>query len=567
MVVISGPPGVGKTALALQVAHLLRSSFPDGQLWVQLAGASPRPRDPGDVLGELLRSLGVHGSAIPDAEAERAARYRSRLAGRRVLLLADDAASAAQVRPLLPGTAGSAVLVTSRVRLTGLPGARLLPLDPFTSAEAVALLTRIVGRERAEAEPGAVFRLAAACGLIPLAVRIAGAKLAARPSWPVSLLVSKIASERRRLDELQAEDLSVRVSFALSYEALHEEARRLFRLLGLLGPNDFAEWVFAALLGERDASVAVNELIDKSLLSPAGIDPPQQARYRLHDLLWEYARERLADEPAQERDAALHRAMLGWLQLADLADRMLPRDPFDPPSVRSQPQVVVPADEAGKIVADPIAWFTAEPWNLLEVVELAGASGKHDLMVQLAARMTSFLNLQSRTDDAMRLWRQIKDAAQRSGDRLAIAEAQLRYAATLVRGGWAADATDLFDRCVTEFERTGEETAEAFALYWRGACAHDLGLYDAGLRDAEQGLALSQRIGNRRTEVLNLRILGQCLAYTGHPEEGVVASERALSIANGSVNNHTSWQPCTISPMCATSPASTIAPRNCPWNY
>jgi len=169
--VIAGLPGAGKTALALQVAHTVRAAFPDGQLWVPLDGAARHPRDPGDILGELVRALGVPGSAIPQSTAERASLYRSLLAGRRVLVLADDAASAAQVQPLLPGTGQCAVLITSRSELAGPPGSRLFALEPLTQAEAVQLLTRIVGEHRVTVEPGAVGELAVACGHVLAAVR------------------------------------------------------------------------------------------------------------------------------------------------------------------------------------------------------------------------------------------------------------------------------------------------------------------------------------------------------------------------------------------------------------
>ena len=202
VVAISGLPGAGKTALALQAAHQVRASFPDGQLWAMLDGAS-RPRDPSDVLGELLRALGMHGLAIPERAKDRAMAFRSLLADRRVLIVADDAAAADQVRALLPGTAGSAVIVTSRTQLTDLEGARLLSLDPLPQAEAISLLAKITGPERIEAEPAEARHLVSSCGGLPLAVRIAGARLAARPSWPVALLTKRLASQHRRLDELQ----------------------------------------------------------------------------------------------------------------------------------------------------------------------------------------------------------------------------------------------------------------------------------------------------------------------------------------------------------------------------
>jgi hypothetical protein len=203
VVVISGPPGVGKTALMVRAGHAVRSLFPDGQLWAPLDGASGRPRDPAEVLGELLRALGVHGSAIPSSTEEGAALLRSRLADRRVLVVADDAASAAQVRPLLPGTAGCAVMVTSRVQLADLAGARHLLLGPLTVGEATQLLDRIAGADRIAAEPEAAGELAATCGQLPLAVRIAGAKLAGRPCGLVAGLVEAVADERHRLDALR----------------------------------------------------------------------------------------------------------------------------------------------------------------------------------------------------------------------------------------------------------------------------------------------------------------------------------------------------------------------------
>jgi DNA-binding SARP family transcriptional activator len=316
VVAVSGPPGVGKTSLALYAAHKIRAKFPDGQLWVQLGGASARPRESGDVLGELLRALGTHGSAIPDGCSERAVCYRSRLADRKVLVVVDDAASAAQVRPMLPGTPGCALLVTSRSRLEDLDGAHLMPLDVMTPEDAADLLVRIIGRPRVASERGAAAELVQACGALPLALRVAAAKLAARPSWPLPAMVRRLAGERDRLRELEAGDLSVRASIASSYESLPEGPRRAFRLLALLGPSDFAEWVISALLGEPDARDVTGELVGRSLLTPLGVDATGEPRYRLHDLLRDYAAERLDDEPAASKNEAMDRLISGWLQLA-----------------------------------------------------------------------------------------------------------------------------------------------------------------------------------------------------------------------------------------------------------
>lgn len=530
--VISGQPGVGKTTLALRVAHSLRSLFPDGQLWVQLAGASARPRDPGEVLGELLRGLGVHGSAIPSGTDERAGLFRSWVADRRVLLMVDDAASSAQVRPLLPGTSGNAVIVTSRTRLSGLPGMIMLELDPFAPEEAVGLLTRIAGEERVAAEPQAASEVAAACGLVPLAVRIAGAKLVTHPSWPVSSLARKMADERGRLDELEVEDLSVRISLALSYETLSEPAKRAFRLLGLLGPSDLTEWVVAALLGQPDASVVVAELAHKSLLAHTGVDATGQERYRLHDLLREYAAERLAEESASARDAALRRALTGWLQLADLADRAMPPDPYLPPVARGPINQVIPGDQAERLVADAMAWFRAERSNLRNASSLAIARGWHTLAIDLACRQASWQHLQNRNDDASVIWSEILPAVVTAGDIMLAAHARFRYAAALIHRGRSAGALSMLDNCIEQFQRVGDHMSLAFAFYWRASCVFDLNHFALSNQSARRGVVLSRQIGSRQAEFLNLRSLGVGLVKLGHLEEGLGACEQALEIAS-----------------------------------
>lgn len=256
--VISGPPGVGKTALALQVAHLTRHLFPDGQLYVELAGSTRLPRDPADVLRELLRALGLRESAIPDSAGERAALWRSRTAGQHLLVLADDAGSAHQARPLIPGTAGCAVIVTSRSRLAGLAGARLHCLGPLPHPDAMKMLTRIIGSRRVAAEADASARLVSACGCLPLVVRIAAAKLAARPSCPVTAVARAVAG-----------------------------------------------WPVAALAGEPTGSDVINLLVRKSLLIPAGTDAGGDPRYLLHDWLRDFAFEQLNAEHETEWDAAM----------------------------------------------------------------------------------------------------------------------------------------------------------------------------------------------------------------------------------------------------------------------
>lgn len=305
---LAGIGGVGKTTLAVHVAHQARPAFPDGQLYVDLQGAGTRAAEPETVLGAFLRALGTADSAIPDSLEERAALYRSVLDGRRVLVLLDNAHDAAQVRPLLPGTPGCAALVTSRVRMVDLAGAHLVDLDVMSPEEALQLFTRIVGAERVAAERKAALDVVAACGFLPLAIRIAASRLSARRTWTVSVLAAKLADERRRLDELQAGDLAVKATFELGYGALEPAQARAFRLLGLPDGPDMSLAAAAAVLGlPVDATEDLLEsLVDTSLLESAA-----PGRYRYHDLVRLYARScaERDEQPPGERDLAMSRLL------------------------------------------------------------------------------------------------------------------------------------------------------------------------------------------------------------------------------------------------------------------
>ncbi|MFF5013675.1 BTAD domain-containing putative transcriptional regulator [Streptomyces sp. NPDC001165] len=312
---LAGIGGVGKTTLAVHVAHRARPAFPDGQLYVDLQGAGPRPAEPETVLGSFLRALGTADSAIPDSLEERAALYRSVLDGRRVLVLLDNAKDAAQVRPLLPGTEGCAALVTSRVRMLDLAGAHLVDLDVMSPDEALALFTKIVGEERVAAEREAALDVVAACGFLPLAIRIAASRLAARRTWTVSVLAAKLADERRRLDELQAGDLAVKATFELGYGQLEPTQARAFRLLGLADGPDMSLAAAAAVL---DLPVEETEDLLESLVDTSLLESAAPGRYRFHDLVRLYARacaERDEQQP-QEREAAMSRLLDFYLATA-----------------------------------------------------------------------------------------------------------------------------------------------------------------------------------------------------------------------------------------------------------
>ena len=294
---VAGIGGIGKTTLAVHVAHRVLRRFPDGQLYVNLRGARPDPAEPATVLASFLRALGVADDAMPDGVEERAALYRSVLADRTVLVVLDDARDVTQVRPLLPGAPSCAVIVTSRSRLATLPASRRVDLDVLEPDEAVALLGRIVGRDRVAAEQGAALALVCSCGLLPLAVRIVGARLAARSSWTVAAMDARLADQRDRLAELRADDLDVAACFRLGYDQLDPVAARAFRLLAVPEVPDIGRTVAAAALDvpQEVAGDALERLVDLAMLESVGAD-----RYRYHDLLRLFGRAQSGrvDEPA-----------------------------------------------------------------------------------------------------------------------------------------------------------------------------------------------------------------------------------------------------------------------------
>ena len=529
IVYVTGAPGLGKTALAVHVAHLAAASFPDGQLYLQLTGASSAPRDPAVVLNEVLRAVGVAPSDIPDTLDERAALYRSRLAGRRVLVVADDAAGPEQVQPLLPGAPGSAVIVTSRVRSPIPDGAHPVDLERLPRDAAVRMLTRIVGRDRVAADPAAAERIVTACDGFPLAVRIAGARLAARPSWPLAHLAGLLLEEGRRLDHLSA----VRAHIEAAYESLDEPSRRAFRMLALAGPHDVAPWVIEVLVGDRAAADAVDGLVDRSLLTTVGVDAAGQPRYRLHDLLREYAAERLAEDP--EREPALERLMLGWLELVDAADARVPRDPYFPAPTRLSPRIAVDDDLVARLIEpDPAAWLDSELDNLRTAVVSACAEGRFRLATGLVLRLSAHLHRRGRHDEAEHLWRVVLEAANREGDTLAAAQAGLRAATVAAADrGHPLDAMPLLDESIAALKDLPYTRDLPRALGIRAYGNLVLGRLEAARQDAELGLDLGRTNQDPYASYTCLRVLALVLSLAGQDQEAVKAATECVTIARG----------------------------------
>ena len=453
VVTISGLGGIGKTALAVHAAHRLRARYADGQLFAALGGARAQPVDPAIVLGRFLRALGVPATAVPDDPEERVELYRSLLAERRVLVVLDDVLDEAQLAPLLPASGTCGVLVTGRVRLGGLGGARRVVLGEMSEADSIALLRGSTDGRLASATDAELSKLIGLCARLPLALRIAGSLLVSRPHWRLADLVSRMAGERHRLDALRYRDLEVRASFGLSYTGLRPAAGRLFRLAGLLEAPDFPVWAAAAVVdtGLDAAQDLVDELVDVHLLEVTGTRHGQ-VRYGFHDLIRAYARERAeAEEPEATRHAAVVRALGALLALTDIADRdHMGQNMFQRDAPRWRPDLV-----AASLPPDvpPMAVLDNERTALVAGVRQAADLGRDELCCELAVGGQALFETERYFDDWQNCYDTAMDVARATGNlrghaRLLTSKAGLlylrrRYGATEEAN---TEAMNLFER-------------------------------------------------------------------------------------------------------------------------
>ncbi|GAA4575607.1 ATP-binding protein [Planotetraspora kaengkrachanensis] len=378
---ITGPAGLGKTTFAVRAAHTLRPDFPDGVFFLDLFGMSSQPVGGGEALALLLRALGVADHEIPNDVPDRASLYRSLLEGKRVLVVLDNAASEEQIRPLLPSGGHGRVLITSRRLLAGLEGVRRLSLGPLPVAEATELLTGIVGdRSESDGEP-ALTQLAQLCGGLPLALRIIGNRLVSRPGWSAAELAARLANEERRLEQLSAGDLKIANAFGMSYEQLAASARQVFRRLALVPGRDF-DAALAAVAGgisAEDAWDALDELVDLGLLQDGA-----SGRYRFHDLVRLFARDRLqAEDTAAERDALIETVTSWLLRMATTAGRW-----FEPAYGRPDRPDADLADLSSPEQAD--RWLRVNVDNWLGALRHAASGGLHSAVLDCAESMYWF---------------------------------------------------------------------------------------------------------------------------------------------------------------------------------
>ncbi len=585
--VVRGTGGIGKTTLAVHTAHRLRRYFPDGQLHIDLRGTRETAVPPTDALARFLRSLGVEDQAVPQEEDERAALYRSLLAARRVLVVLDDARDPAQVRPLLPGTAGSAVLVTSRHGMTTLDGASRLDLGVLAHDEARALLVRVVGQARAAAEPDAVEAVLDRCAGLPLAIRIAAARLASRPDWTVAALAQRLADEGSRLDELQAEDRAVRASFAVSYAALPAptptpaappsaetaDPARAFRLASLSEGPDIDLLAASALLGQDPEPVAeaLGALVQAHLL-----ESPTRARYRYHDLLRLYARELTAVADGASGAADGIRRMLSWYVRAAGAAM----DTLHPYESHRRPRYDEPANPKPP-VSDAVtarAWLESEHSNLLAVAVNAASHGHPEVASELSITLWRHLMSTGRHNDAVTLHTAALKACEETGDGYGQARALAAMSMHQWRLGRNQEALTAMEHSVKLMRELGYRTDEGIALssmgliYWHlgryqetadhhrqalviaretgsapseanalgnlGSVYGRIGRFDESLYALHEALRLQREAGNRTNEAVVLTSIGSVYGRTGRGEEGLPYLRRALEI-NREMSNRT----------------------------
>jgi tetratricopeptide (TPR) repeat protein len=537
IVVVTGTAGLGKTTLAVHAAHQVKDLFPDGQLFVHLSGASGQPTVPGEVLARLLRDLGVDGDKVPAGEEERAALYRTRLAGRRVLVVLDDAKDAAQVRPLLPGSASCAVVVTTRNRTPNLLSTKLIDLGTLAGPEALELFSRIVGDGRPDAEPEEAAEILRACAGLPLAVRICAARLATRPQWRIATMTARLRDERRRLDELQVGDLEVRASFQVSYNSLgggrqRADPARAFRLLGLWQGQRISLSAAAALTGEpaEDVADALETLVDANLL-----ESPEPDWYQFHDLLRLFATERAqAEETQQARLEAVTQLLQWYPAMAAAAADVLSPHRYRIPDEESPHPGQPPGSPK-----DALTWYDHEYANLITAIRQAASAGLHDAAWRLATALFPLFIRRSNWADCVTAHRIAVDSARVAGSRPGEAWALHHLGYGLARLG-DAEALSCLQKAAAlrrEMRDTGGEGRTAMALaeahYWihgpQAAYDHSLRCLEL-LRKAADPALLGTGLNNHGEVCLDL----------GKADEAAKCFQEALGIvaAIGGGNGH-----------------------------
>jgi DNA-binding SARP family transcriptional activator len=508
VIVVEGMPGVGKTRFAVRAAHqLVRAGrFDEIQLWADLHGFDPAaaPVGPGEVLAGFLELLGVRREQLPQALEQRAALYRDRVAGKKVLVLLDNAADEEQVRPLVPGgSADCLVLLTSRRSLTDLDGAQSLSLDVLRRSEALALLGRISGVDRIEAEPRQSERVVELCGGLPIALTLAARRLRARPLWMVATLADRLAGDAGRLDELSGRNRAVRASFDLSYRGLTTGSRRIFRLLSLHPGNDVTAHAAAALAGSSPGKAEgwLEQLLDEHLVQQV-----VSGRYRQHDLLRAYAAEKTGhEENAEQRRAAIRRVLSWYLYAAAVATRTIdPRARRAPLAPIKQPPNVPTFDSRD----EALVWCHGELANLVVAVRVAAVEGEYAIAWRLAASLLGYFYLSKCWDEWLTTHRTALHVVSGGVDPLGEAT---------IRSGLGVACSDLrrFPEAIEHhraaamlFKEMTAPQAQAWNLNNLGVVYSDVRRFDEAADCHREALALFRNVHDDRGESISLNNLG-----------------------------------------------------------
>ena len=521
---ISGKGGVGKSSIAVRVAHEVADRFPDGQLYADLRVQSPDDRT-GKLLARFLRSLGVPGTAVPDDVGEREELFRSKVSGKRLLLVLDDVTNENQVLPLLPGSASCAVITTSRARLSGLPGAQWVDVDVFDVDQSADLLARIIGQERVNAEPEAAVELITFCGGLPLALRIAGARLASRPHLRIDGLVRRLRDEARRLDEFEHHGLELRSNIGLTYKGLAPDAQRLFQLFSLVRAPEFPAWTAAALLDMNvyDAEDILESLVDAQLVDTVEYADATATRYRFHDLIQVYAREQLTESTTQEeRTEALARLLGAWLSLAEEAHRREYGGDYTIMHGDAPRWADATWSNLG-LTANPIDWMESERRSLVAAVRQAAKAGMDELCWDLALTSVTLFESKGYFDDWLECARTAEAVARIAGNDVGVAAMRYSLGTLHMFQTRLQEAAQCFGEALEGFRAAGHEHGQALVLR---NDAHVDGLRgDIGSMLVKYGAALvtMRASGDRIGEAHILRSLAK-----HHLEEGDTTTARGL---------------------------------------
>jgi tetratricopeptide (TPR) repeat protein/transcriptional regulator with XRE-family HTH domain len=525
---IGGMAGIGKTAFAVHAAHQLARRFPAGQVFLPLHGHTPgqRPVEPGDALASLLLTAGVAAAEIPPGLEARMALWRDRLADRQLLLVLDDAASSEQVRPLLPGAGGCLVLVTSRRHLTALDDARAISLDTLPPDQAAALLVRLAARPGLSPADPAVAELTRLCGFLPLAIGMVARQLHHHPAWSLGRRAAELAEAVDRLELMATENLSVAAAFNMSYTGLTPDQQRLFRRLGLHPGDDIDAYAAAALDGASLAAArrGLEALYDHYLLTE-----PAQGRYRLHDLIREYARA-LADrlDPDGDRDGAIVRLLDYYQHAAARAEALIARQtrPSPVPADGTVP-AAVPALADGE---QALGWARAERASLLACLDHATATGQHARVTALTAGLAGLLRRDGPWAEAITRHTAAIQAARHLGDRLGQAGALNDLVVVRLLTGDYPAAAQAGEQALGIYRDLGDRLGQANALSYLGDGWWLTGDYPAAAQALEQAQGIYRDLGDRLGQAGALRSLGEVRRMTGDYPAAAQAGEQALGI-------------------------------------